>query len=432
MGVNGAVPTPLTLKAGRLGGASVIGVALAAATPLLPADLPPPLVVAAAGLLLLIFATAYAGLTRRLPSSGALYTFAARGLGRPFGVAAGWLALTAYQSMQLGLYAVLAPRFGAPWWAVAGACWAVVALSGMLPIGFAAWLMILLVVGALASLAIPVAADLPHTLDAFRLTDTGRPELGLLLLTATLTFAGIEVTAAFSQDVRRSTAPATYVVVLLLIILYALRSSTDVQATTWAFTASLLAGQLALHHVMVRYLAALGRERVLPPALARLRPASATQSVVAGLSIAALIFVPVDPQDIMLAGGLGIVVLLLGASLSALLFLNRHPSGEGFWRRLFTPAVSTVGFGVLGWLAYENHRALLACAAGPVVVGLLHAAVLRLAKPVVYAGIGLGGAAIVVAPSPSASTEPIAPSIPPSRVPGAHRPERINPEKMTG
>jgi hypothetical protein len=53
--------------------------------------------------------------------------------------------------------------------------------------------------------------------------------------------------------------------------------------------------------------------------------------------------------------------------------------------------------------------------AAELVLGMLYAVVLRGARPVVYAGVGLGGTAVVVSPN-----------IPQQRVPGAHRPERLN------
>ncbi|BCJ52635.1 hypothetical protein Asp14428_41100 [Actinoplanes sp. NBRC 14428] len=79
-----------------------------------------------------------------------------------------------------------------------------------------------------------------------------------------------------------------------------------------------------------------------------------------------------------------------------------------------------MGFGALAYLAYLNFPDLIAVAGGIVLLGLLYGLVLRFARPVVYAGIGLGGAAVVVAPSPSAVV------LPQPRTPGAHRPERIN------
>ena len=52
--------------------------------------------------------------------------------------------------------------------------------------------------------------------------------------------------------------------------------------------------------------------------------------------------------------------------------------------------------------------------AAATLLGICYAAFLRMTRPIVYAGIGLGGAAVVVTPA-----------VPRQRAPGAHRPERI-------
>jgi hypothetical protein len=53
-----------------------------------------------------------------------------------------------------------------------------------------------------------------------------------------------------------------------------------------------------------------------------------------------------------------------------------------------------------------------------VLLGLCYALILRKIRPIVYAGIGLGGTAVVVSPVPPPATR--------QRTPGAHRPERLN------
>jgi uncharacterized membrane protein len=121
-------------------------------------------------------------------------------------------------------------------------------------------------------------------------------------------------------------------------------------------------------------------------------------------------------------------VLLLLTSVAALLFLNRNPNGENAWQRFVAPALASVALGTLAYLAFVNLPTLLGVApdsplvrtvptvfAAELVLGMLYAVVLRGARPVVYAGIGLGGTAVVVSPN-----------IPQQRTPGAHRPERIH------
>jgi hypothetical protein len=119
-----------------------------------------------------------------------------------------------------------------------------------------------------------------------------------------------------------------------------------------------------------------------------------------------------------LAGAVGILLLVTGASLAALLGLNRVPGDESVWRRFVAPAVATVLLGSLCHLAFVHLSGLLPWAyAVAVAAGAGYAVVLRWAAPITYAGIGLGGTAVVVAP--------VSPQVPAQRIPGAHRPERI-------
>jgi hypothetical protein len=68
-------------------------------------------------------------------------------------------------------------------------------------------------------------------------------------------------------------------------------------------------------------------------------------------------------------------------------------------------------------VAYQHFRELMIVSAAVFVLGVAYALVLRATRPAVYAGIGLGGRAVVVTP-------PAVP-VPRPRLPGAHRPERV-------
>jgi hypothetical protein len=91
---------------------------------------------------------------------------------------------------------------------------------------------------------------------------------------------------------------------------------------------------------------------------------------------------------------------------------------------LLAPGLATIGLGVLGGLAVADQPMLQAVGGGTVLLGLGYGLALRRTDPVRYAGIGLGGAAVVVTP-------PL-PALPRQRIPGAHRPERVNSEELTG
>jgi amino acid transporter len=292
-----------------------------------------------------------------------------------------------------------------------------------------------------------------------------RPALGLLLVGAALAFVGFETTAAYAEEARSIRRP-TYLAVLVLAVLYAgaawamqvalgpspaatsaargpslIFDLADARLTPWAVTlgrvvllTGLLAGLIALHHTIKRYLLALGRDRVLPRGLGRPAVASATQTVLAGAFLAGawyfgLSFDSPAVHLLEVSGGIGVLVLLTAVSLAALLYLNRVPNGENAWQRFMAPGLATVAFGVLGYLAFRNLGALLGVSgravwvlpgtlAAAVILGVLVGLIMRAARPVAYAAIGLAETPVVVTPS--------APAAPQQRVPGAHRPERVN------
>ncbi len=501
--------SPTTLGAGRIGAAAIVFFALAATAPIavlltivpaayaLGGGSTVPLAFVVLGVVLLFFSAGYAAMAHRAPFAGAMYSYVTRGLGRPAGTGAAWVALAAYHAVQLGLYGVAgsaaAPLLRAwfdltvPWWGVAAVCWALVTLCGPIRIEIGSGLIALLVLGEAAVAAGFTAANVikPGS-SGFPLSSIvpdpsaiDRPGLGLLLAVGVLVFVGFEITGAFAEESmrpRREAGRAIYPTVAVLALLLAAGSWSlaiaagpdriaalartrgtellfDLAAarlTPWAVTlgrlmllTGLFAAILALHHAISRYLFALGRERVLPAALARTarrtaapRTASMVQSLVAGVLLVTAYLAGVDEpaalaRALSVVGGLGILVLLLATSLAALLHLNQVPGNEGAWARFVAPTLSTVALGSLTWLVGHHVPALLGVAEGsiwrwlvPAVVvgvallGAVHGLVLRWARPVIYAGIGQGGVPVVVTPQIPRARSP--------REPGAHRPERVN------
>ncbi|MEU4559356.1 APC family permease [Actinoplanes sp. NPDC023936] len=498
---------PHALATGRLGVASVSFFGLAAAAPvvtlvtLVPVSLAAgsgplvPLTFAALGVLLFLFCGGYAAMIRRSPSAGAAYTHVARGLGRPAGLAAAWLALAGYQAIQFGLYALAGAAatplaqswFGwaVPWWAGAAACWALVALLGTMRIEVAAGVAGLLAVAEAAVLVGVGASNLLQpsgeriTAASIRVDASliDRPVLGLLLAAGVLAFAGFESAGNYAEETLRPRRTAGFggygAVLLVALLLGGLTWSMIVAAgpdritavagargadllfalagerlLPWAVTTArvilvvgVLAGVLALHHAMARYLYAMGREGVLPSVLAATgrrtgapRAASLTQTLVVGAALAGAYAAGADPGPVtarwmILGGALSILLLLLVTALAALLHLNRAPGGESAWGRFVSPLLSTVFLGSLVCLAFRDLpeilglpagyplvRAVPAAIGGCVLLGLAHAAAVRWRWPERYAGIGLCGTAVVVTPYPE---------IPAQRSPGAHRPERV-------
>src|SRR5499433_607802 len=54
--------------------------------------------------MLALFSVGYVTMIRRVPSSGGFYSFISHGLGRPLGMAAGWLSVLAYAFVEGSLY----------------------------------------------------------------------------------------------------------------------------------------------------------------------------------------------------------------------------------------------------------------------------------------------------------------------------------------
>ncbi|WP_232050480.1 APC family permease [Actinoplanes sp. OR16] len=360
---------PYALASGRIGAAAVAFFGLAAAAPVVTLiTLVPDAFAAGAGQLLpwsfaglavvlLFFCSGYAAMARRSPSAGAAYTQVARGVGRPAGLTAAWLAIAGYQAIQFGLYALAGAAItplaravtdvAVPWWAGAVVFWALVALLGTMRIEVAAGVVGLLAVAEAAVLVGLGASNLLQpsggriTEDSILVADVGavsRPVLGLLLAAAVLAFAGFESAGVYAEETlrpRRTAGLGAYgAVVLLALLLGGLSWSMIVAAgperiagvagarrgellydlagerlLPWAMTTGrailvvgVLAGVLALHHAMARQLYAMGREGVLPSVLSSTgrrtrapRAASVTQTLIAGAALGGAYLAGADP-----------------------------------------------------------------------------------------------------------------------------------------
>ena len=58
-------------------------------------------------LLLALFSVGYVAMSRHITNAGAFYTYVTHGLGRPAGVGAAWMALLAYNALQVGFYGII-------------------------------------------------------------------------------------------------------------------------------------------------------------------------------------------------------------------------------------------------------------------------------------------------------------------------------------
>lgn len=371
------------------------------------------------GLILLCFAVGYAAMSRRVVSTGAFYTFVARGLGRPAGVATAWSAVTAYLAYTVGMAAFFGyfadlvlhlAGLGTSWlvWAAVGI--AAVAVLGYRSIDLSARVLGLLMaaeVGVLALFDVAVLAArgwaaLP--LESFAPSRLAVPGLGIGLMITFTSFVGFESAALYGEEAEeptRSIPLATYISVLLIAVFYmatawitvgavgvadAARSAAhDGGAFMMNLTAryagdgvmtamallvctSLLASLLALHNASARYIFALSRERLLPHALGQFHPAryapsraSLAVSMITAAAIGLFALSRLDPYTSLIPsliglGTLGIILIQALAALSIVVAL-RHNQG---WLVITAAGIGAIGLGLAAWLVGANFTTLAA------------------------------------------------------------------------
>ncbi|WP_443178852.1 APC family permease [Nonomuraea sp. 3N208] len=431
------VPDPITgaLAADRLGAPSVVYFVLSAAAPLtvvagvvttayaITGITGLPIAFLVVGIVLAVFSVGYVAMARHMANAGAFYTYVARGLGRPAGIAAAWVALIAYNALQVGLYGA----FGAatsplierwtgvtpPWWVVSLIAWALVAALGVIRVDVNGRLLAILLTAEVAVILLFDLADLVNpapsgfSMDALSPGALFEPGVGALLVIATLGFVGFESSVVFSEESRepRRTVPlATYSAVAIIAGLYALSSwamtvatgpanivataqrdqaetifllaaqhlgGTVVDIARALFATSVFAAMISFHNTTARYFFALGRERVLPAVFGRTRARSGApkagsiaQSVLGLAVIAVYALLGLDPLVQLFFyggsfGGFGVLLLIFVTSIAIIAFFLREPSGETIARRMVAPAPAAIGLAVMVWLALDNFGTLL-------------------------------------------------------------------------
>ncbi len=279
-----------------------------------------PLAFIAVAIILMFFSVGYVAMSRYITNAGAFYTYVANGLGRPLGVGAAWMALLAYNALQVGLYgivgAAVAPLldkwFGmhdVKWWLIALVAWALVAILGVLRVDINGKVLavllctevLIVLIYDFAYLSKPAAGGVAlDTLEPKNLFVAG---FGAVLVLTFLGFTGFESAVVFSEESknpRRTIATATYVAVAIIGVTYALSSwamsvatgpdqivgqsqeqgpglifglagdrlsSVFIDIGTTLFATSVLASMISFHNTVARYTFALGRERVFPSML---------------------------------------------------------------------------------------------------------------------------------------------------------------------
>lgn len=271
-------------------------------------------------LILLVFSVGYTAMARHIANAGSFFAFTSRGLGGVAGGAAAYIALLAYNTMQIGLYGL----FGAvtagtlagygielPWWVWSLIALAIVGLLGYRQIDLSAKVLAVLVIleyVAVVILDLAIvgkggAAGIEFSSFTPGAFFTASPTIGVLLCFAA--FMGFEATTIYSEEARdpkRTVPRATYLAVLIIGVFYAISTwamvlgvgadkvveaiGTLPDPTLYVFTlsdqyvggwlttvmsvllvTSVFAALLAFHNAAARYFYVLGREGLLPAKL---------------------------------------------------------------------------------------------------------------------------------------------------------------------
>ena len=380
--------------------------------------LPAAYVLAAA--VLLCFAAGYAAMSRTVVNGGAFYTYVARSLGRPAGVATAAVATLGYLSIAVGMAAVFGyfthlvfaeSGVDVPWGWFTAASIAIVAFFGHRSADLSARVLGVLMVaefGVLIVLDLLIVDDRgtgAFPLGSFSPTEMVGGSLGISLMFAFTSFVGFESAALYGEETRtpeRSIPRALFISVTSIAVFYVVtawiviggaggaqapaRAEQDLgdlvftlaeqyggtallDAAAVLLCTSVLASYLAVHNAASRYLFAMGWEGVAPRQLGRYHPrhqsphvASALVSLVAVVVVGVMGVAGSDPYEVIASSTVGVGTLSIVAvqaitALAVLAFFWRRADKQVF-SGVVAPIVACVGLAVAFALAALHYATL--------------------------------------------------------------------------
>ncbi|GAA1249047.1 APC family permease [Prauserella halophila] len=372
--------------------------------------------------ILLLFSVGLMAMSKRLPHAGAFFTYISHGLGRVPGVAAAYLAVLCYTTIQVAVFSyfgatvtssiVLLGGPDIPWWIATLACVAVVAVLGYRHIELSSRVLFVALMAEMA-IVLALAASITMTggaeglsLSPFSLENilSGSPALGLMF--AISGFIGFESTVVYRSEVRdpdRTIPRATYGSALVIGIFYALAAwaivmgvgqsrltevvgadpATLVARVTDRYLgqvgsaavgvlliASMFAAVLALHNVLTRYFHSMSRARLLPSGIGEVHPrhrsphrASLLQIGIATVVIVLDTVAGLAPETVFTwfagIGTLAIVVLMTVTCLAVVTYFARSAVPPSPWQGYVAPLAGLGGLGVAAWLIGSNFPLLV-------------------------------------------------------------------------
>jgi amino acid transporter len=351
-----------------------------------------PLAIVLIAIPLAIFSVGYAAMSRYVANAGAFYSYLAHGLGPTMAVAGAFVALVAYNGLQIAIYGVWGPvvadfvsqdlGLSLPWWTYAAAAVVIVGVLGVLRIDLnATVLAIMLVAEVVIVVVFYDVGAFTHPADGAALTAAWSPSslfvpgAGAVFALGVSAFTGFEQGAIYGEEVhnpRVTVARATFATLTAAVLMFAVSSwamlvtvgASDIQKAAtengpalvfisleqfWGpvvasvanilFFTGIFASLLSFHNGIARYFFALGREHVLPSWLGRVGvrsggPAAGSlmQTALAAVLILVFALVGADPLLQMytwLAALSSVAILVLMAATSVAII--------GFFRKRRSP-----------------------------------------------------------------------------------------------
>ncbi|MFE1663185.1 APC family permease [Microbacterium sp. P02] len=391
-----AAASPLTV----IGGAAPLGILLGNGVGF-------PALYAISAVILLLFAVGLAVMTRHVPKPGAFFTYVGYGLGRPSGLAAAWVAMLTYTTIQVSVYgyigyilSVTVASIGGPtiaWWLYSLAMIALVGILGYRHIDLSSKVLGVLLIAEVGIVLLMVAAVMFSggaqglSLEPFEPAQivSGSPGVGLMFAIAA--FIGFEATAIFRDEARdpnRTIPRATYAAVIGIGIFYTLASWAMVMA--WGpdnildeaaadpgtlilrtvsrylgvageitvnvlLITSMFACVLSFHNVITRYQHSMSNAGVLPDKVAAVHHAhlsphisSLVQTVTSIVLIAVFALFQLDPvlQVFTWFAGvatLAIAILMAVTSVAVIVYFLRTKKDRRVWNTIVAPALGFIG-----------------------------------------------------------------------------------------
>jgi amino acid transporter len=369
-----------------------------------------------AGLVMLCFISGYAAMSRNIVNTGALYSYIRAGLGRIPGAGAAYLAVLSYSAFTIGVVGgfgyfaqLILDLPGVPWPCYSAVLVLLIAVVGRRRVNLSVWMLGILITAEIAILLVMDGGIAAHrgveALPAVSFSPAVALGTGLAaaLTFAFTSFIGVESAALYGEearDPRRSVPLAGYWSVAIVTVFYGLTSwlvvggigANDVRAkatkeggelvfnlttqyTATALTAvmailmvtTFIATGVAVHNATSRYIFALGREGLLPRWLGHRHakfdsPARASdlQTLLSVLVVGGFAAAGLHPYlnlavSMMSLATIGVMVLMLGASVSVVAFFVRRPAERHWWRTAVAPVLAALGLGTATLLVLAHY-----------------------------------------------------------------------------